>query len=122
MAFFQLIRREIQGSLHRLIVISLLVYLKAQRYVLISATAEIEAIIHRLRERLMEQVRDTELQQLESIGRAELVGAVTTATAALTIASNTLAFSTQSVLLLIFVGLYVAYLSPLGFVASAVVI
>jgi putative ATP-binding cassette transporter len=157
MAFFQLIRREIQGSLHRLIVmiclagagnfallaainsgtqaggnvslasaglfvISLLVYLKAQRYVLISATAEIEAIIHRLRERLMEQVRDTELQQLESIGRAELVGAVTTATAALTIASNTLAFATQSVLLLIFVGLYVAYLSPLGFVASAVVI
>src|SRR5882672_756703 len=158
MSFLRLVRREMQGSLSRLIVmvclagvsnfalltainsgaqtsgenvslasaglfvISLLVFLKAQRYVLISATAEIEAIIHRVRERLLEQVRDTELRQLESIGRAEFVGAVTTATAALTMASNTLAFSALNVLLLIFVGLYVACLSPLAFVVSTAVI
>jgi len=104
-----------------LFVISLLVFVRAQTYVMVSVTAEIEAIIHRLRTRLMEQVRDTELQQLESIGRAELVGAVTGATAALTIAANMLAFVGQTVLLVIFVGLYVAYLSPLGFVISVAV-
>jgi putative ATP-binding cassette transporter len=105
-----------------LFVISLLIFIRAQHYVMISMTAEIEAIIHRLRQRLMEKVRSTELQKLEGIGRAELVGAVTSATAALTIAANTLAYSTQNALLLIFVGLYVAYLSPLGFVVSAVVV
>jgi putative pyoverdin transport system ATP-binding/permease protein len=105
-----------------LFVISLLVFVRAQHYVLVSVTAEIEAIIHRLRLRLMDQVRDTELQQLESTGRAELVGAVTGATAALTIAANTLTFAGQSVLLVIFVGFYVAYLSPLGFLVSTAVI
>jgi putative ATP-binding cassette transporter len=105
-----------------LFIISLVVFIMAQRYVLITVTAEIEAIIHRLRERLMEQVRDSELQRLEAIGRAELVNTVSSATAALTVASNTLAFSAQSALLLFFVGLYVAYLSPLGFAVAAVVI
>jgi len=104
-----------------LFVISLLVFIRAQTYVMVSVTAEVEAIIHRLRTRLMEQVRDTELQQLESIGRAELVGAVTGATAALTIAANMLAFVGQTVLLVILVGLYVAYLSPLGFLISVAV-
>jgi putative pyoverdin transport system ATP-binding/permease protein len=105
-----------------LFVISLLVFIKAQHYVLVSVTAEIEAVIHRLRIRLMERVRETELQQLESVGRAEIVGAVTGATAALTMAANTLAFAGQNVLLLIFVGLYIVYLSPLGFAISAAVI
>jgi putative ATP-binding cassette transporter len=157
MSFLRLVQREMQGSLHKLLVmvclaglgnfvllaainsggqnsggnislaaaglfvISLLVFIKAQTYVMVSVTAEIESIIHRLRTRLMEQVRNTELQQLESIGRAELVGAVTGATAALTLAANMLAFTGQSVLLVIFVGLYVVYLSPLGFLISVAV-
>src|SRR6266566_9051023 len=110
MSFFRLVRREMYGSLNRLIVISalggistaailtainsgaqaadsgkvslwpaalfivaLFLFIKTQHYILITATAEIEAIIHKLRLRLMDHVRHSELLPLESIGRADII-------------------------------------------------
>jgi putative pyoverdin transport system ATP-binding/permease protein len=156
MSFLKLVRREMQGSLNRLAVVSglggistasilaainsgaqaadagevslwstalfvvaLFFFLKVQHYILITTTAEIEAIIHRLRLRLMDHVRRSELLPLESIGRAEIVSAITKDTATLTQASNTLAFVAQGSVLVSFVAIYVAYLSPLAFVLSA---
>ena len=109
MSFFTLVRREMYGSLNRLIVISalggistaailtainsgaqaadsgkvslwsaalfiiaLFLFIKTQHYILITSTAEIEAIIHKLRLRLMDHVRRSELLPLESIGRGEI--------------------------------------------------
>jgi len=156
MSFLKLVRREMQGSLNRLAVVSglggvstalilaainsgaqaadtgkvslwstalfvvaLLFFIKVQHYILITTTAEIEAIIHRLRLRLMNHVRRSELLPLESIGRAEIVSAITKDTATLTQASNTLAFVAQGSVLVAFVAIYVAYLSLLAFVLSA---
>jgi putative ATP-binding cassette transporter len=155
MSFLKLVRREMQGSLNRLAVVSglggvstasilaainsgaqaadagkvslwstalfvvaLFLFIKVQHYILITTTAEIEAIIHRLRLRLMDQVRRSELLPLESIGRAEIVGAITKETATLTQASNTLAFVAQGSVLVSFVAIYVAYLSLLAFALS----
>src|SRR5262245_1656550 len=159
MSFYQLVRREVQGSLPRLFVMSglggisnaailaavnagaqaassgkvsiqsvvlfvvaLLIYVKTQNYVLISTTAEIEAIIHKLRLRIMDQVRRSELTELEGIGRSEIVAAITRDTAVLTQASNMFAFTGQGVVLLFFVAIYVAYLSLLAFALSVLVI
>jgi cyclic peptide transporter len=156
MSFLKLVRREMQGSLNRLAVVSglggvstasilaainsgaqaadagkvslwstalfvvaLLIFIKVQHYILITTTAEIEAIIHRLRLRLMDHLRRSELLPLESIGRAEIVSAITKDTATLTQASNTLAFVAQGSVLVSFVAIYVAYLSLLAFVLSA---
>jgi putative pyoverdin transport system ATP-binding/permease protein len=156
MSFLKLVRREMQGSLNRLAVVSglggvstasilaainsgaqaadagtvslwstalfvvaLLFFIKVQHYILITTTAQIEAIIHRLRLRLMDHVRRSELLPLESIGRAEIVSAITKDTATLTQASNTLAFVAQGSVLVSFVAIYVAYLSLLAFVLSA---
>ncbi len=156
MSFLKLVRREMQGSLNRLAVVSglggvstasilaainsgaqaadagkaslwstalfvvaLLFFIKIQHYILITTTAEIEAIIHRLRLRLMDHVRRSELLPLESIGRAQIVSAITKDTATLTQASNTLAFVAQGSVLVSFVAIYVAYLSLLAFVLSA---
>src|SRR5919108_5267170 len=152
MSFFTLVRREMYGSLNRLIVISalggistaailtainsgaqaadsgqvslwsaalfiiaLFLFIKTQHYVLITTTAEIEAIIHNLRLRLMDHVRRSELLSVEGIGRARIVGTITRDTAALTQASNTLAFTAQGAVLIFFVAVYVAYLSLLAF-------
>jgi cyclic peptide transporter len=159
MSFFQLIRREMRGSLSRLVIMSglggvstatilaainagaqaadngqpglwaaalfivaLFLFIKTQHYVLITATAEIEAIIHNLRLRLMDHVRRSELLAVEGIGRAQIVAAVTRDTAALTQASNTLAFSAQGAVLIFFVALYVAYLSLLAFALSIAIV
>jgi putative ATP-binding cassette transporter len=102
-----------------LFVVALLFFIKVQHYILITTTAEIEAIIHRLRLRLMDHVRRSEVLPLESIGRAEIVSAITKDTATLTQASNTLAFVAQGSVLVSFVAIYVAYLSLLAFVLSA---
>ena len=159
MSFFSLVRREMYGSLDRLIVISglggistaailtainsgaqaadsgkvslwsatlfivaLFLFIKTQQYILITATAEIEAIIHKLRLRLMDHVRHSELLPLESIGRGEIVGAITKETATLTQMSNTLAFAAQGAVLIFFVALYVAYLSLLAFTLSVIIL
>ena len=159
MPFFQLVRREMQGSLDRLVlmaalggistasilaainsgaqaadngkpgvwsatlfIIALLLFIKTQNYVLLTATAEIEGIIHKVRVRLMDHVRQSELLPLDEIGRAEIVAAITRETAVLTQASNSLAFAAQGAVLIIFVALYVAYLSLLAFALSVVIV
>jgi len=159
MSFFQLVRREMQGSLDRLIVMSalggisnaailaainagaqaagngeisvlsaalfisaLMLFIKTQHYILIAATVEIEAIIHRLRIRLMDYVRRSELLPLDEIGRAEIVAAITKETTTLTQAVNMVAFAGQGVVLVFFVAMYIAYLSPLAFALSAIIV
>jgi putative pyoverdin transport system ATP-binding/permease protein len=159
MSFFQLVRREMQGSLDRLavmsglggvsnaailaainsgaqaagngefglssaalFVIALLLFIKTQHYILIATTVEIEAIIHKVRVRLMDHVRHSELLPLDAIGRAEIVAAITKETGTLTQATNMLAFAGQGVVLVFFVAIYIAYLSLLAFALSVAIV
>jgi putative pyoverdin transport system ATP-binding/permease protein len=160
MTFIQLVRREMHGSLTRLIfmsalggisnaallaainagaqaasseekpslwaaglfLVALLLFIRTQNYILITATVEIESIVHKLRVRLLDGVRHSELVPIDRIGRARIVAAITADTAVLTQASNVLVFSVQSVVLVFFVGLYVAYLSPIAFALSAIIV
>jgi putative ATP-binding cassette transporter len=103
-------------------VIALLLFIQTQHYILITTTAEIGAIIHKLRLRLLDYVRRSELLPLETIGRAEIVSAITGDTAILTQASNMLAFAAQGALLIILVISYVAYLSFVAFVLSVIIV
>jgi cyclic peptide transporter len=160
MTFLQLVRREMHGSLPKLLfmsalggistatilaainsgmqapaggektnlwaaflfVVSLFLFIKTQFYVTITATAEIEAIIHKLRLRVMDKVRRSELLAMEDIGRARIVAAITSDTAVLTQASNTLCFTIQGAVLIFFVGIYVAYLSFAAFAMTIVIV
>jgi putative ATP-binding cassette transporter len=160
MTFLQLVRREMHGSLPKLLfmsglggistaailaainagmqgtsdgnkaslwaatlfLVSLFLFIKTQFYVTITATAEIEAIIHKLRLRVMDQVRRSELLAMERIGRSRIVAAITSDTAVLTQASNTLCFTVQGAVLIFFVGIYVAYLSFAAFAMTVVIV
>src|SRR6202140_3716379 len=112
MSFIQLVQREMQGSLPRLLFLSalggistaarvpappnagvkgvrgekkpslwaatlflvaLFLFMKTQAYVTITATAEIEGIIHRMRLRIMDQIRHSELLALDNMGLARIV-------------------------------------------------
>ena len=105
-----------------LFVVSLFLFMKTQAYVTTTVTAEIEAIIHRLRVRLMNHVRHSELLAIERIGRARIIGAITSDAAVLTQASNMLCYSMQSLVLIFFVGIYVIYLSFAAFVLSVLIV
>jgi putative ATP-binding cassette transporter len=160
MTFIQLFRKEMHGSLPRLVfmaalggisnaallaalnagaqatgksdkpslwaaglfLVSLFLFIKTQHYILITATVEIESIIHKLRVRLMDKLRQSELVPMERIGRGRIVGAITGDTAVLTQASTVVVFSVQSLVLVILVGVYVAYLSIAAFLLSMAVV
>ncbi|HWX82514.1 MAG TPA: cyclic peptide export ABC transporter [Xanthobacteraceae bacterium] len=160
MSFLQLVQREMQGSLPRLLfmsglggistaavlasinagvqsvnnghrpslwaatlfLVALFLFMKTQEYVTITATAEIEGIIHRLRLRIMDQIRRSELLALDNIGRARIVAAVTGDTQVLTQASNMLCFTVQGAVLIFFVSIYVAYLSLAAFLMTFVIV
>ena len=95
---------------------------RRKSYVTTTITAEIEAIIHRIRVRLMDHVRRSELLSVEKIGRARIVAAITSDAAVLTQASNMLSFSIQAPVLIFFVGIYVAYLSFAAFALSVIIV
>jgi putative ATP-binding cassette transporter len=160
MSFLQLVQREMQGSLPRLLfmsglggistaavlasinagvqsvnnghkpslwaamlfLVALFLFMKTQAYVTITATAEIEGIIHRLRLRIMDQIRRSELLALDGIGRARIVAAVTGDTQILTQASNMLCFTVQGAVLIFFVSIYVGYLSLAAFLLTFVIV
>ena len=160
MSFLQLVRREMRGSLRKLLlmsslggissaailaainagaqaadqgkgpslwaaslfVVSLYLFMKTQIYVTTTITGEIEAVIHRLRLRLVDQIRHSELLAIEQIGRSRFVGAIASDAAILAQASNTLCYSVQAPILLAFVGIYVAYLSFPAFALSVVIV
>jgi len=160
MSFLELVRREMHGSLPRLLfmsalggisnasilaainagvqsvnaggkpglwaatlfVVALFLFQKTQQYVTITATTEIEAIIHKLRLRLMDLIRRSELLEVEKVGRARIVAAITSDTAVLTQASNMLCFTVQGAVLILFVSIYVAYLSFTAFVLTFVIV
>jgi putative ATP-binding cassette transporter len=154
MSFLQLVRREMHGSLPKLLfmsalggistatvlaainagmqgptlwaptlfLISVFLFIKTQYYVTITTTAEIERIIHTIRLRLMDQVSRAELLEIEGIGRARIVAAITSDTAVLTQASNLLAITTQGAVLIFFIAIYVAFLSPTAIVITILVV
>jgi cyclic peptide transporter len=155
MSFLELVRREMHGSLPKLLfmsalggittatilaainaglqggsnlwaamlfLVSLFLFIKTQYYVTITTTAEIEAIIHKIRLRLMDHIRHSELLSIEGIGRARIVAAITSDTAVLTQASNMLAFTVQGAVLVFFVAIYVAFLSPAAIITTFVVV
>jgi putative ATP-binding cassette transporter len=155
MSFLELVRREMHGSLPRLLVMSalgglstaailaainaglqgtgslwaatlflvaLFLFIKTQYYVTITTTAEIEAIIHKIRLRVMDHIRRSELLSLEAIGRSRIVAAITSDTAVLTQASNMLCFSIQGAVLVFFVAIYVAFLSLAAIITTIVII
>lgn len=105
-----------------LFVVALYLFIKTQHYIFITTTVEIEAIIHSLRVRLMDLVRRSELIPLDAIGRSEIVAAINKDTAALTQATNMIAFAGQGIVLVIFVGIYIAYLSMLAFLLSVAIL
>lgn len=97
-------------------------YIKSQDYILATTTLEVEAAIHRLRARLMDHVRNSELLSLEEIGQAEIVGIITRETNTLSQAAIVLVVAAQASVLIFFTGVYIAYQSFPAFLMSAIIV
>jgi putative ATP-binding cassette transporter len=105
-----------------LFVVALFLFVQTQYFVTITTTAEIESIIHKMRLRLMDHVRRSELLEIEGIGRSRIVAAITSDTAVLTQASNLLCFTIQGAVLIFFVAIYVAFLSLAAITLTIIIV
>ncbi len=102
--------------------VALLINLRSQHYLMTVSTAEIEAIIHKMRIRLLDLARRSELRELDRVGRATIVSIITKETAALSQVSTILALTTQALVLVFCTAIYIAYQSMLAFLLSLVLI
>jgi putative ATP-binding cassette transporter len=98
----------------------LIAYSISQRYLMFEASKEIERIIHRVRSRLTAAVRDSELPEIEHIGRTRIYNAISKEIQALAQNSNTLVAVSQMSLLVVFATLYLLALSPIAFVIAVI--
>jgi putative ATP-binding cassette transporter len=86
----------------------------SQNYVLITASHDVEGLLHRMRVRLFDAVRRTDLATLERIGRAALHSALIQETQTLARNVPMLVVGLQSVAMLAFLAIYLAWLSPVA--------
>jgi len=94
---------------------AILVYMFAQRWILIQAADQIEGVIHRVRMRIVRRLRDCELLDIEQLGRSVIYSGVARHTQTLSQSASTLTIAVQMAILIVFTTAYIAYLSLTSF-------
>jgi len=95
-------------------VITITLFGVTHNHVLVTASQDVERLIHRLRVRVFEAVRVADLPTIESVGRAALEGALTQSTQTLAATLPLIVVAGQQALMLLFLAFYLAWLSPVA--------
>ncbi len=109
---------EITGVLMFLIFLGAYVY--AQRYVLVTTSAEVERLVHGYRQRLIGQLKMCELREVEHIGRGRIFAAISSDTQAISQSASGLVFGVQAAVLIVCIAIYLAMISMTSFVIASV--
>jgi putative ATP-binding cassette transporter len=88
-----------------------LIFIRAQRYVLLTSITEVERILDLIRVRIGRLVTRSDLRRLELVGRAQIYGSLHRETVTISQAASTLVVACQSGLMVVFSLLYLGYLS-----------
>lgn len=94
---------------------AILIYMFAQRWILIQAADQIEGVIHRVRMRIVRRLRDCELLDIERLGRSVIYSGVARHTQTLSQSASTITIAVQMAVLIVFTTAYIAYLSLTSF-------
>ena len=86
-------------------------YVYAQRYVMVTTSAEVEQLVHRYRERLIGRLKMCELREAEHIGRGRIFSAIGADTQTISQSASSLVMGLQSGILIVFTSLYLATVS-----------
>ena len=98
----------------------LLVYIITQRYVMATAMGEIERIVNTLRLRLIDKVRGCDLARIERLVPSDVLTTVAREPVTISSLAPTFVAAGQASLLLLFVTVYVAYLSVTALALTAI--
>lgn len=100
--------------------IAVALYATAQTFVMKTTSREVETVLHRVRVRIADHILRSDLVTMERIGRAQIYASITKETLTISNSASILSIGVQSGILVLFSSLYIAYLSPIAFVVSAV--
>ncbi|OBU85426.1 hypothetical protein MY55_16585 [Chromobacterium subtsugae] len=89
----------------------LTLYIYSQRYVLLATCDEVEDIVHQIRCRMVKTLQSCELAMLEHSGHGRIYSAICNDTQTLSQAACTIVLGFQSIILIVFASLYIAWLS-----------
>ncbi len=103
---------KISGRLLLMFAISALLFHFTQIHILVTSSIDSERLIHKLRVRLFNLVRKTDLVTIDRIGRANLQGVLTQDTQILAEVLPMLVIGFQHAIILVFLAIYLAWLSP----------
>jgi putative pyoverdin transport system ATP-binding/permease protein len=93
-------------------------YVYTQKYAFSQATSTVEGIIHKMRLRMTDKLRRTELHFIENTKRGEIYIRLTQDSNLISQSALTLLSAGQSAMVLFFALLYLAWLSPMSFLIT----
>jgi len=106
--------------------IVVVIFTISQQYLMIGAAKEVQGMIHRIRSRMIEAVRQSELPDIESIGSTRILNGTSKEIQTIAQASNIFAVTFQMALLVVFTTIYLmslsmtAFLLAVGFMSLAI--
>ncbi len=103
---------QISGRLMLMFAVTVTLYHVTHIYTLVTASADTERLIHKLRTSLFDLIRRTDLVTIEKIGHATLQGVLTQDTQILAEVLPMLVIGFQQAVMLLFLAGYLAWLSP----------
>lgn len=103
-----------------LFLLVILAFVYSQRYVLVVTSNEVEQLIHRCRERLINRLKKCELREVEHIGRGPLFAAIGTDTRTISQSADALILGAQAMVLIVCACVYLATISMTSLVVSAI--
>lgn len=100
-------------------VVTAILFSSTHKTILVTASQDAERLIHKLRLRLFDAVRQADLVTVETIGRPALQAVLVADTQTLARTLPLLAIGGQQAVMLVFLAVYLAWLSPMACVMAA---
>jgi len=108
----------IQVYLLAIYTIILIIFIYTKKYTLEQAAILVEHVLRKVRLRIMDKVRNTELPFIESTGHSQIFNCLSHDTEQISASASTVFASMQAGIMLIFAMLYIAWLTPSGFAVT----
>ena len=96
---------------------AMLLYVASQRWILTQAAEQVEAMIHRVRMRIVSHLQYCELLDVEQLGRAVIYSGIARHMQTLSQSASTVTIAVQMAILILFTTLYIAWISMTSFIA-----
>ena len=107
------------GRLLATFIVTMIIYVVAQREILFVAITDIEKLLDAIRVHVATRIRRSELEALDQVGRSEIYGIVSRETQNISQAASTIVNALQSLMMVVFSVAYIAILSRTALVVVA---